>query len=147
MTIGLLVAWLSGESSRSILTFTCDARGTRDLHRALDRGEFEAHYQPILDLGTGRTIGFEALCRWQDPLRGLVPPSEFIPLAERTGTIIRHRRVHARTSRPTGRNMARGRHPRPDHGRERLRDPADTLREQPWLGDETWIWPACTWPK
>ena len=88
MTIGLLVAWLSGESSRSILTFTCDARGARDLHRALDRGEFEAHYQPILDLGTGRTIGFEALCRWQDPLRGLVPPSEFIPLAERTGTII-----------------------------------------------------------
>ena len=88
VSIGVLVAWLTGESDRSIVAFTCDARGARALRRALDLGELEAHYQPIVDLDTGRVIGFEALCRWRDPTRGLVPPSEFIPLAERTGVII-----------------------------------------------------------
>jgi EAL domain-containing protein (putative c-di-GMP-specific phosphodiesterase class I) len=88
LTIGLLMAWLSGESSGSIISFACDARGAGNLRRALDRQEFEVHYQPFVDLRTGRTTGFEALCRWQDPARGTVPPSEFIPLAERTGTII-----------------------------------------------------------
>ena len=88
VTVGLLVAWLSGESSGSIVSFACDARGARNLRRALDRHEFEVHYQPFVDLRTGRTTGFEALCRWQDPTRGTVPPSAFIPLAERTGTII-----------------------------------------------------------
>ena len=88
LTIGLLVAWLCGESSGSIISFALDARGACDLRRALDRREFEVHYQPFIDLRTGRTTGFEALCRWQDPARGTVPPSEFIPLAERTGTII-----------------------------------------------------------
>jgi EAL domain-containing protein (putative c-di-GMP-specific phosphodiesterase class I) len=88
VTIALVVAWLSGESTGSILAFARDARGARDLRRALARGELEAHYQPIIDLKTGHTTGFEALCRWKDPVRGLVPPSEFIPLAERTEAII-----------------------------------------------------------
>ena len=88
LTIGLLVAWLCGESSGSIISFALDARGARDLRRALDRRELEVHYQPFVDLRTGRTAGFEALCRWQDPARGTIPPSAFIPLAERTGAII-----------------------------------------------------------
>ncbi len=59
-----------------------------DLRRALDRQEFRLHYQPIVELQTQRIIGFEALIRWQHPKRGLVPPSDFIPLAEDTGMIV-----------------------------------------------------------
>jgi EAL domain-containing protein (putative c-di-GMP-specific phosphodiesterase class I) len=88
VTIALIVAWLSGESSGSIISFARDARGARNLRRALDRCEFDVHYQPFVDLRTGRTTGFEALCRWQDPAHGTVPPSQFIPLAERTGMIL-----------------------------------------------------------
>ncbi|PZD74461.1 Cyclic di-GMP phosphodiesterase Gmr [Acaryochloris thomasi RCC1774] len=59
-----------------------------DLRRALDRQEFRLHYQPIVQLQTQKIIGFEALTRWQHPERGLVPPSDFIPLAEDTGMIV-----------------------------------------------------------
>ena len=57
------------------------------LRRAVSAGEVEPHFQPIVDLGTRRTIGFEALARWSDPDLGPVSPSVFIPIAEERGII------------------------------------------------------------
>ncbi len=59
-----------------------------DLQRAIKHGEFRLEYQPIVSLDNGIIRGFEALVRWQHPLRGLVAPIEFIPVAEETGLIV-----------------------------------------------------------
>ena len=58
-----------------------------DLRKALERNEFELHYQPILSLRSRLLSGFEALVRWQHPEKGLISPAEFIPIAEETGFI------------------------------------------------------------
>jgi diguanylate cyclase (GGDEF)-like protein len=60
----------------------------QDLRRALDRHELEVYYQPIVSLAESRLTGFEALLRWNHPVRGLVLPGEFIPMAEDTGLIV-----------------------------------------------------------
>jgi diguanylate cyclase (GGDEF)-like protein len=59
-----------------------------DLRRAIERQEFQLHYQPFISLETGTIAGFEALLRWQHPQRGFVHPVEFIPVAEETDLIL-----------------------------------------------------------
>jgi EAL domain-containing protein (putative c-di-GMP-specific phosphodiesterase class I) len=59
-----------------------------DLRHALEREQLLLHYQPKVDVGTGRVRGVEALLRWAHPERGLVSPAEFVPVAEETGLIV-----------------------------------------------------------
>ena len=59
-----------------------------DLRHALGRGQLLLHFQPKIDVATGRVCGFEALLRWQHPERGSVSPADFIPVAEETGLIV-----------------------------------------------------------
>src|SRR5438874_2694921 len=59
-----------------------------DLRLAIERGEFELHYQPLFDLEQNRICSFEALIRWNHPTRGQISPADFIPVAEDTGLIV-----------------------------------------------------------
>ncbi|MCF8179490.1 MAG: PAS domain S-box protein [Sulfuritalea sp.] len=85
------------DSGRNVFRFytqrmNADAQERLDLHgrmrRALERTEFVLHYQPLIDLKTGRIVGGEALVRWQSPEQGLVAPGQFIPAAEHSGLIV-----------------------------------------------------------
>ena len=60
----------------------------RDLHHALDKGQFLLVYQPVVDLKMNLLVGFEALIRWDHPTLGMIEPSSFIPIAESNGTIV-----------------------------------------------------------
>jgi diguanylate cyclase (GGDEF)-like protein/PAS domain S-box-containing protein len=59
-----------------------------DIEQALSGGQFRLFYQPVVEAGSGRIVGLEALARWQHPTRGLLPPEDFIPAAEETGFIV-----------------------------------------------------------
>ncbi len=59
-----------------------------ELHRAFERGDFDIHYQPQMDVGAGKIVGYEALLRWKHPVKGFIEPTEFIPIAEETGMIV-----------------------------------------------------------
>jgi diguanylate cyclase (GGDEF)-like protein len=73
------------ESLRAKLLHRLDTE--LELRRAISGHELRVHYQPIIDVGTGAVVDIEALVRWEHPQRGLVPPAEFIPVAEETGLI------------------------------------------------------------
>ena len=80
----IAVGWFNDEISDE---FRQRNERIRDLDRAVARGEIECHFQPLVDLRTGLTAGFEALARWRRPSEGLVRPDEFIGLAEEFGQI------------------------------------------------------------
>ncbi|QIG43684.1 EAL domain-containing protein [Nocardioides anomalus] len=82
---GGLAVYDSAAHERALETLTL----RRELEAAVDDGALALHYQPTVDLATGAVTGFEALVRWPHPTRGVVPPLEFIPLAEQTGLIVR----------------------------------------------------------
>ena len=63
-------------------------RTSGELRRGIERGEVVPYFQPIVDLASGRVIGYEVLSRWLHPDRGLLPPNDFLPLAEETGLLI-----------------------------------------------------------
>ncbi|WP_167759247.1 EAL domain-containing protein [Blastococcus sp. TF02A_35] len=74
----------------------------QDLLTAVPEDQLELHYQPTVRLSDGRTTGFEALVRWRHPERGLVPPAEFVPLAEESGAIVAIGRWVLRTALDQG---------------------------------------------
>ena len=85
------------EQGRNNYQFYSEAMNASSLHRlslenslrkALDREEFLVYYQPQVDIQSGKIVGLEALLRWKHPELGLVPPGDFIPVAEETGLIV-----------------------------------------------------------
>jgi len=75
-------AYANGEEAESALVLK------DDLGQALRRGQLGLVYQPLVEIGTGLVVGMEALLRWHHPQRGVIPPAEFIRLAEETGAIV-----------------------------------------------------------
>jgi EAL domain-containing protein (putative c-di-GMP-specific phosphodiesterase class I) len=61
---------------------------SEDLRHAIARSEFELFYQPQVELGSGSIVGLEALIRWNHPGRGLLLPTDFIPIAETNGSVV-----------------------------------------------------------
>jgi diguanylate cyclase (GGDEF)-like protein/PAS domain S-box-containing protein len=83
-----------GKSQAQVFDQSMHARAVKqlqienDLRRAIDRDELVLHYQPIFRIGSSKLRAFEALVRWKHPERGLIPPMDFIPIAEETGLIL-----------------------------------------------------------
>ena len=93
-----------------------------DLRRALVRGEFLLHYQPIINLESGAITGVEALVRWQHPLRGLLLPGLFMPIAEEIRPRGRDRPVGAARGLRPGTALDKRRPGVPAHRREHIGD-------------------------
>ena len=93
---GMAMSQAKNEGHGHCVAFTSELRQRtsarrqleEDLRNAIELGQMVMHYQPEIDLATGRIVGVEALVRWQHPSLGLVSPSEFIPMAEETGLIL-----------------------------------------------------------
>jgi len=81
---GMLHFFSAEMSGRAKERLTLEA----DLRRSVEQNELRVYYQPQVDLISGEVVGLEALVRWQHPLRGLIPPLEFIPLAEESGYVV-----------------------------------------------------------
>ena len=83
----------SGKAGYAVFESSLDERAAGrlslegDLRRAVEQGEFQVSYQPLVSISTGEVVGAEALLRWRHPERGLLPPDDFIPLAEEAGLI------------------------------------------------------------
>jgi len=92
--VALYRAKAKGKGGSAVFAMTRDASALArlgdeaSLRDAVARGVLLLHYQPKVELSTGRLVGVEALVRWQHPLAGLLPPTAFIPLAEETGLIV-----------------------------------------------------------
>lgn len=88
VVVGILAAWLARAQVRSVDALMHDQVVSRSLRGGMRRGHVGVHYQPLVSLGTGDVVGFEALCRWHDGRGQFRPPDLFIPQAERTGLIV-----------------------------------------------------------
>ncbi len=87
VVLGQLTAYLSRHSLPSLTEDITTRRFRDEMRRATASGQLHVDYQPLVDLRTGDLVGVEALVRWNHPVRGVIPPDEFIPQAERTGCI------------------------------------------------------------
>ncbi|QBI21676.1 EAL domain-containing protein [Egibacter rhizosphaerae] len=87
VAVGQVAALLVQPSLPSLTADVRRRRTERSIRGALARGEFELHFQPVLSVAHGETVGAEALIRWRDPQRGLLPAGAFMPEVERTETI------------------------------------------------------------
>jgi EAL domain-containing protein (putative c-di-GMP-specific phosphodiesterase class I) len=87
VSMAVLLAWLTSHTRPGMLRTGRDAQVAAQLRAALRTGQLEVHYQPQVALNSGEPVGVEALVRWRHPRKGLVPPDQFVPSAERTGVI------------------------------------------------------------
>lgn len=85
-------AGASGRARRRVSDRAGETNGkldlTSELRAALEQNHLDMHYQPVVDLVSGHLVGIEALIRWEHPLRGWIPPHEFVPLAEQSGNAL-----------------------------------------------------------